>query len=187
MKSRLFSTRVQKLLPFLLGSFALGNVVGDNKRCGVSRVFHLVQEHLHVDHRFIFPAMVPLAGELLPRIGVLKGRQQFWSFLGGMEIAGAHLQEVHSVIPVLAKRRFIDLENLQGLPFEDPHGQRIVRKEKERIGFALAERMHHEVAGVAKDSLLQGARDGNREAGHVFLKNIIRDALLDALDGHFLA
>ena len=98
-----------------------------------------------------------------------------------------HLQEFHPVIPVVAKRRVIHLKNLQRLALKNPHGQRIVREQKERIGFALAERLHHEVAGVAKGSLLQSARHHQGKAGQVLLQNIIRDALLDALDGYFLA
>ena len=103
-----------------------------------------------------------------------------------MQVGGGHLQKFHPVIPVVAKSRVIHLQNLQRLALEDPHGQRIVREQEERIGFALPERLHHEVAGVAKGSLLQSARHHEGEAGQVLLQNIIRDALLDALDGYFL-
>ena len=71
-----------------------------------------------------------------------------------MQFAGGHLQKVHPVIPVVAKSRVIHLQNLHRLTLDNPHRQRIVGKQEQRIGFALAERMHHEAAGVAKGPVL---------------------------------
>src|SRR5580692_11856641 len=100
---------------------------------------------------------MPLARKRLAWKGILNRRQQFGNFLCRMEVACSLLQKIGAGIPEVVQCRVIDLQEMQRFVFKNPHGQRVVGKQEERIRLALPERLYHKITGVANGSLLERA------------------------------